>query len=194
MIDTTPGWARMMKGGDFAEHKAILTALYEMAGGPKALDLGTGEAHVTKNFECDHVDLVIRPTAPGKTMQFDIRDAPKKLWRFNYNLLILTDVIEHLLPEDGADLLTAMEKNCGATAIFTPVGPYKLDPTSKDPDAHKSAWTPEQFWMAGWEIIEMPTYHRFEGGNILGAFWAFQFRNSLTPTAEAVLTKAGLSL
>jgi hypothetical protein len=194
MISLDAGWARMMRGGTFPEYKAILIALYEMSGGPKLLDLGTGEAHVTKNLQADYVDLVLRPTAPGKTMQFDIREAPNKLGKFKYNLLLMSDVIEHLLPEDANVLLDAMEANCGSTAIFTPVGPYKLNPTSTDPDAHKSAWTPEQFWSAGWEVLEMPTFHRFEGGEILGAFWAWQFRSSPTPSAEAVLEKAGISL
>ena len=194
MIDQTLGWARVNRAGEFEEYKAFFLALYELAGGPKMLDLGTGEAHVTKHLECDHVDLVLRPTAPGKTMQFDIREAPKKLAKFRYNLVLMSDVIEHLLPDDACTLLDGLEANCGATVIFTPVGPYKLDPTSTDPDAHKSAWYPEQFFNAGWEVMEYPSYHRFEGGQILGAFFAWQFRNSLTPSAEEVCHKAGLSL
>jgi hypothetical protein len=194
MISADPGWARIMRGGSFEEYKAILTALYHMAGGPKMLDLGVGEGHVTKHFEADYADLVIRPTAPAKTIKMDIRDAPKRFAKFRYNLLLMSDVIEHMLPHDAMGLMEDMQKICSATCIFTPVGPWKLDPTSTDPDAHKSGWTPEQFWMAGWEILEMPTYHRFEGGEILGSFFAWQFRDSITPSAESVLHKAGLEL
>jgi hypothetical protein len=193
-VSLDPGWARMNRKNDFPEHKAILTALYELAGGPRMLDLGTGEAHITKNFEGDYVDLVIRPTAPGKTIRDDIRNAPKRFAGFKYNLLIMGDSLEHLTQSDGADLLEDMEKICGATAIFTPVGPWKLNPEATDPDSHKSAWTPEMFWFSGWEVLEMPTCHRFEGGEFLGAFWAWQFRNAVTPPAEAVLQHAGLDL
>lgn len=196
MLDQTPGWARITKPGDFPEYKAILTAIYEMAGGPKSLDLGCGEAHVTKGFDSDYVDLVVRPTAPGKTMCFDIREAPQRLARvpFRYNLLIMSDVIEHLEPGDAVRLLDGMEAICHATFIFTPVGPYKLDPKATDPDSHKSAWYPEQFWNGGWEVLEYPAYHRFSGGQILGAFFAWQFRQAPTPPAEAVLQAAGIEL
>lgn len=189
-----PGWARCSKPGDFSEYKALLVALYNLAGGPKALDLGCGEAHVTKDLECDYVDLVLRPTAPGKTMQFDIREAPKKLAKFHYNLLIMTDVIEHLTCPDGFDLLDGMEKICGATVIFTPVGPWRIKPDSTHVDEHKSAWWPEAFWLKGWEVIEFPRYHRFEGGEELGAFFSWQFRDRITPSAEEVCNRANLSL
>ena len=189
-----PGWARIGKKSDFPEHKAILTAIYQLAGGPRMLDLGCGEAHVTKGFDGDYVDLVVRPTAPGKTIRDDIRNAPKRFAKFHYNLLVMTDSIEHLTQDDGAELLHKMEPICAATAIFTPVGPCHMDEKATDPDTHKSAWTPEQFWMQGWEIIEIPCCHRYDDGTMLGAFWAFQFRNTDTPTAEAVLHAAAIDL
>ena len=194
MIDTGLSWARIMRKGDFPEHKSLLTALYRLAGGGRMLDLGVGEGHVTKNFQGDYVDAVVRPTAPAKTIRDDIRNAPKRFATFQYDLLIMTDVIEHLTQDDGVALLEGMERICGATVIFTPVGPYRLDPKATHPDDHKSAWYPEQFYSAGWEVLEYPTYHRFEGGEILGAFWAWQFRDSTTPSAEAVLQSAGIPL
>lgn len=193
-VSLDPGWARIGRKSDFPEHKAFLTAIYNLAGGPRMLDLGCGEAHVTKNFDGDYVDLVVRGAAPGKTIKDDIRNAPKRFSKFHYNLLILTDVLEHLTQFDGAELISKMEPICAATVIFTPVGPWELDPEATDPDAHKSAWTPEQFWMNGWEILEIPACHRWNDGSTLGAFWAWQFRNSYTPPAEAVLQAAGMEL
>lgn len=194
MICATPGWGRTTRPGSFEEYKAILTAIWKMAGGNPILDLGVGEGHVTKDFDGVYVDLVIRPTAPGKTMQFDIRDAPEKLKGHEFNLMVLSDVLEHLEPEDGVLLLDRMMKLCKARFVFTPIGPFRLQPGATDPDSHKSAWYPEQFWDDGWEVLAYDAYHRFEGGQILGAFFAWQFTHMPTPTAEAVLQMAGLEL
>jgi hypothetical protein len=189
-----PGWARINRPMPHEEYKAILTALYEIAGGPKLLDLGVGEGHVTKDFDADYVDLVVRPTAPAKTIKDDIRNAPKRFARFHYNSFLMSDVIEHLTVGDALTLLEGMESVSSCTFIFTPVGPYHIQPQATDPDSHKSAWWPEVFWMKGWEVLEIPAFHRFPNGEILGAFWAWQFRDTIAPNAEEVCHRAGLSL
>ena len=194
MISARPGFARSSKPGCFEEYKAVLTAIWTAAGGNPVVDLGCGEAHVTKHFDGIYVDLIVRPTAPGKTMRFDIREAPARLAPFRYNLMVMSDVIEHLLPEDALALLKGMERICAAQFIFTPIGPFKMDPEATDPDSHKSAWYPEQFWEAGWEVLAYDAYHHFEGGQILGAFFAWKFRDTPTPPAEAVLQMAGIEL
>ena len=165
MISARPGFARSSKPGCFEEYKAVLTAIWTAAGGNPVVDLGCGEAHVTKHFDGIYVDL-----------------------------MVMSDVIEHLLPEDALALLKGMERICAAQFIFTPIGPFKMDPEATDPDSHKSAWYPEQFWEAGWEVLAYDAYHHFEGGQILGAFFAWKFRDTPTPPAEAVLQMAGIEL
>lgn len=194
MISTKPSWARTTRPGTFEEYKAILTAIYDCAGGNPIVDLGCGEAHVTKHWDGVYVDLVVRPTAPGKTMQFDIREAPQRLAKFQYNLLVMSDVIEHLTAEDGIELVEGMDGICKARFIFTPIGPCWMNDKATDPDTHKSAWYPEQFWNDGWEVLAYDAYHRWDGGGILGAFFAWKFRDANTPPAEAILQMAGLEL
>lgn len=194
MTRAQQGWGRSMAAGDFEVYKRFLEVIYTLSGRGKALDLGVGEGHVTRHWDADYVDLVIRETAPAKTMKFDIRDAPKRLAQFHYNLCVMTDVVEHLRPLDLNILLASLHYLCDATVIFTPSGPYRLKPESEHPDDHKSAWWPEQFYLAGWEVFEWPTYHRFPNGEILGAFFAWKFNayDRETPDWQTVSSMAGI--
>lgn len=202
-IDNPQGWTGAFggsnfktteKAGSFEDYKAILTAIWQLAGGNPILDLGVGEGHVTKHFDGDYVDLVLRPTSPAKTMQFDIRDAPTRLAKFSYKLMIMSDVIEHLSKTDAIKLLRDMWPRTRAMFIFTPIGPWKLDWKNPHPDAHKSGWLPYEFWCDGWEVMAWTRYHRFEGGEELGAFFAWKFRDEPTPSTSLVLKKAGVTL
>lgn len=196
MISERKGFVRSTAPGTFADYKAILEAIYELAGRGACLDLGTGESHVTKNFDRDSllVDLVVRPNPHLPVLEMDIRDVPLKFSHRRFNLMLMSDVIEHLHDADARRLITGASAICGAIAIFTPVGPFKLNPEATDPDSHKSAWTPEQFWAEGWEVWEWPCFHHFEGGRILGAFWAWKFIQGVTPPVEAVAQMAGVDL
>ena len=178
--------------GCFEDYRAILTAIYQMAGGNPILDLGCGEAHVTKHWDGVYMDLTIRPTSPGKTIKADILDAPKLLAGFRYNLMVMSDVIEHLRMPVARKLLTQLEHICGAQFIFTPMGPFLIDADSLHPDAHKSGWFPEDFTANGWQVLAQPRYHIFSGDNILGAFYAWKFRDRPTPSVQEVLLAAGL--
>ena len=190
-------WARDCRLDAPQSYKKILEAIYGLAGWGAAIDLGCGEAHVTRHWpKCALIDSV-RREIPGRWIeQMDMRDVPAMLRdeKRRVDLMVMTDSIEHLLHCDAVKLLDDMERFCKAMVIFTPVGPYNLDEKAKHPDAHKSAWVPEQFWVSDWEIIECPVYHRFDGGCILGAFWAWKWMDGNTPTAEAVLAKAGVTL
>ena len=180
--------------GCFEEYKAILTAIYKMAGGNPIVDLGVGEGHVTKEWDGVYMDLVVRPTAPGKTMKADILDAPKILAQFNYNLMIMSDVIEHLPKQPARRLLADMDALCKARFIFTPLGPYHEQPNATHPDAHKSSWMPGEFSGLNWEVLAYRRYHIFSGEAALGAFFAWKFRDEPTPTVAEVLKLAGISL
>ena len=182
------------KPGCFEDYKAILNAIYQLAGGQTAVDLGCGEAHVTKHWNCVYVDSVIRPTSPGKTIQMDMRDAPSHLQIFRYDLMVMSDSLEHLTKFDGLRLLEGMDQICRARFVFTPLGPYHMDPTATHPDAHKSAWFPKEFEDMSWEVLSYPRYHIFSGGEVLGAFFAWDFHDSINPTADQVLKLAGVAL
>lgn len=187
-------WARTNRACPFEEYRAILTAIYQLAGGAPMIDLGCGEAHVTKNFDGVLVDLVPRPNPRIPVVKDDIRNAPERFKDRSFNLLIMTDSIEHLTVGDAQNLLGGMYRLCGAAVVFTPVGPWRLNVEATDPDSHKSAWYPEQFREEGWQVWEWPSFHRFEGGEILGAFWAWKFKSRANPTEHEVAAKAGVSL
>lgn len=188
MIVETP------RPGCFEDFKAILTAVWGRAGKNPTLDLGCGEAHVTKHFDGVYVDIVPRPTQPGKTMHFDILDAPERLKEFRFKLLVMADVIEHLKKFDGQQLLDRMALTCDAMFIFTPIGPYWTEANATHPDAHKSAWFPKGFDDAGWEVLAYNRYHIFSGSETLGAFFAWKFNHEPNPSVAEILRIAGITL
>ena len=127
--------------------------------------------------------------------QMDIRWAPDLFRRDNrrFNLAVMTDVIEHLLPADADKIIVDLEPFTKATVIFTPCGPWRLDPTATDPDSHKSSWMPGDFAAKEWTVWEWPSFHGPVDGQILGAFWAWRFRDG-QPTVQAVAERAGVAI
>jgi hypothetical protein len=189
-VTTRRGGERDTK--DFEEYRNILTAIYDLAGRGAAVDLGCGEAQVTRDWGmCTLVDSVRAPQLWRTIEKMDMRQAPATFAKDNrrFNLLIMTDSIEHLTKEDGFRLLTDMAPLCKATVIFTPVGAYKMDVFSTDPDVHKSGWLPEEFERAGWSVWEWSNYHPD-----VGAFWAWKWADGKTPTVEEVAAKAGVEI
>ena len=177
---------------DFEEYRNILTAIYDLAGRGAAVDLGCGEAQVTRDWGmCSLVDMVRAPYLWRTIEKMDMRDAPALFIEDcrRFNLMVMTDSIEHLLREDAEKLLVAMAPLCKAMVIFTPVGPYNMDVASVDPDVHKSAWTPQEFNDSGWVVWEWPNYHP----NV-GAFWAWRWMDGKTPSVEEVAAKAGVAI
>ena len=180
------------RAGDGAEYTRILNAIYALIGGGAAVDLGCGEAHTTKNWPmCTLVDLVQRASADRWIEALDIRLAPALFAREQrkYNLTVISDVIEHLTRADGDKLIADMEPITKAMFIFTPIGPYKLDENSKDPDVHKSAWTPEEFEALGWQVWAWPNYHPF-----VGSFYAWKWNNAVTPSVDIVAKAARVAV
>lgn len=170
-------WIRTRRAGTFEEYRRILEVLFKLSGGTSCIDLGCGEAHVTQHFPNTLlVDLVPRLNPKLPVAQWDMREAPLKLDRQTFDLMLMADSIEHLSKEDGTRLLQGMRFHSKLQVVFVPLGPWKVDSESLHPDSHKSAWHPEEFRDQGWEVWEWPTYHRFEGGEILGAFWAWHGR------------------
>lgn len=194
-------WPRIQRKGDFDEYKAVLTALFHTAGGRACLDLGCGEAHVTQHFAGSVlVDLVPRLNAKIPVIPMDIRAAPKNAViaaHGPYSLALLSDSLEHLTKQDGTQLLAQLAKRSWvkAIAVFAPVGPcLRYDESSTDPDVHKSAWHPEEFAELEWEVVEYPSYHRYDGGAIIGAFWAWKWLDAPTPKTHEIYARAHAAL
>lgn len=102
----------------------------------------------------------------------------------------LIDVIEHLIKEEGEELLARTEKIAKKQIIiFTPLEyiEQKSLPGNKDAwgfngtdwQEHKSVWTPDDFYGDEWSFVVCDDYHQFNNiGEKLekpvGAFWAIK--------------------
>lgn len=203
IISQASGWPRTHRAAGandteaFAETRAILNAFYELAGEGAAVDLGCGDAHVTREWNmCTLIDLVPRQIPSRSMVVGDMRKFPKHCEesKQRFDLMVMLDSLEHLTANDGRQLIEGMEPHCKAMVIFTPVGPWNPEPLSTHPDTHKSSWYPERFWDAGFRVWEWPTYHRFPAGDIIGAFWAWRWRDGETPFPETVAEIAGVKI
>jgi len=86
-----------------------------------------------------------------------------------YNTVISSDVIEHLTTDRGYEML-ALAENCShRQIIFTPLGPWMLEPDGPSPEQHHSAWYPEM--LEGYASIVFPNYHPTLG---VGAFFSWK--------------------
>lgn len=155
-----------------------LAVVRRLAGQPmeglSLLDLCCNECTGTKELKCqrhigvDVVDWVTRPRGVD-FREMDVMDS-FRLWRDReFDLCICSDGIEHLSRRDGLLMLAEMERVARLAIVFTPLGPYMLDEQATHPDAHKSAWVPED--MKGWEAEVYPNWHRALG---VGAFFAWK--------------------
>lgn len=183
----------MRRGGDPDEPKRIVRAIYEMAGGGPMIDLGCGECLLTSDLKGVFVDLDRRSNTPADAVIADITNLPD-LFGCRYKLAIMIDVIEHLTRSDGESLLKKLPYHCSAILIFTPIGPLWVG-DAPGPHTHRSGWTPEEFYVKGWNIWEWPIFHSFSEGHVHGAFWAWNFPHRTTnPTPEDVAKFAQVKL
>lgn len=186
-------WVRTLRRPETDGPKRIVRAIYEMAGGEPMIDLGCGECLLTSGLKGVFVDMDRRAGTPSDAIIADITKAPDLLGR-RFNLGIMTDVIEHLTRADGESLLKKLSYCCSAILVFTPTGPLWLS-ESPGPHAHRSGWTPEEFYVNGWNIWEWPIFHSFDEGHIHGAFWAWNFpHRPANPTLEDVAKLAEIKL
>ena len=183
-------WLKTDRAAAGDEFSRILTAIYDFSGRGAAVDLGCGEAHVTQHWPmCCLIDLVKREAVARPIEQVDIRAVPTWFFSENrkVNLAVMLDSLEHLTKEDGEKLLTGMEPIAKAILVFAPIGDYKVNAEAKDPDTHKSGWTPAEMAAKGWTVWEWPAWHPF-----VGAFWAWKWTRGDAPSAEEVAAKAGV--
>lgn len=186
-------WHRTRRQGSRAECHRMTDAMYRLCGGGPMIDLGCGEAPLTKDFSGVWIDSDPRIPAGvelnGTFLHADIRQAPYMQLVRNlgpYNLMAMTDVIEHLRPEDAFRLVKVMSEQCRNAFVFTPLGHLSVVPEATDPHSHKSGWWPETFWASGWQVWEWPEFHLFPNGYKHGAFFAWHMENPVTPLQLAV--------
>ncbi len=146
------------------------------------LDLCCNECTATASLKWDHhvaVDVVDWPTRK-RVDSFFLRDAVAFLadegglsgyGDGRFDVCICSDGIEHLTKQNGLKLLTEVPRVARLSILFTPLGPYMLDPTATHPDAHKSAWLPEELEALGWQTKSFPAWHPTLN---VGAFFAWK--------------------
>jgi hypothetical protein len=185
-------WTRTWRAGDKDESIRIVHALYRLTGGPPMIDLGCRSAQLTRRLEGTWVEVDPQPDTPTGAVIMDLRRAPLEFAGETFNLMILTDVIEHLERKDAITLLREMKPLASGYLIFTPTG--LLDPFQSDgPHAHRSGWTPEEFFQNGYTVWEWPIFHHFPGGAIRGAFWAWKLKERQL-SVEEVATNSRVNL
>lgn len=84
----------------------------------------------------------------------------------DYDLMVCSDGLEHLIVEDGQRLINYMEMHSTMQAVFTPLGEYMIS-EEDHPDNHRSGWTPEM--LPNYLSIVLPDFHPALG---TGAFFA----------------------
>ncbi len=151
------------------------------------LDLCCGEMTVARRLMCsfhtglcvDVQDCAIRPP----DWPFLQADAIKllKIMQNTVDVAFCGDGLEHFTKTQGAELLKLMLRRARLSIIFTPLGDYLVEPKSKNPDAHKSGWTPDD--LPGWETLVFPHWHPTLN---LGAFFAWKqtSQESVPPTTD----------
>jgi hypothetical protein len=127
----------------------------------------TGKLKFKRHIGVDVVDWATRPEHVHFYKSDVLRAFPYQQEPFD--VCICSDGIEHLPKEGGYALIANMAVLSRLAIIFTPLGPYMLNPDATDPDAHKSAWTPEEFEAMGWDVIAFPRWHPTLN---VGAFFA----------------------
>lgn len=188
-------WVRTYRGGSGDETRRIVLALYEMAGGEPMIDLGCRSAALTVDLKGTWMDIDPQPDSPKGTVVGDIRDAPTifSAMKKQFNLAILTDVIEHLEKRDGEILLPELTWIAKSVLVFTPIGKLWITDLP-GPHTHRSGWYPEEMEQNGFTIWEWPIFHKLNDGNVHGAFFAWKFFNGNSRTVEAVAKLANVSL
>lgn len=118
-----------------------------------------------------YVDILDRPLDHKEEQQFFVlSDATEFLisQKNNFDVIICSDMIEHLTIGDGCGLVEWMQIYSDKQIIFTPLGEYMVDiAESNNPDIHRSGWTPEV--LPAYLSIIFPDFHPTLG---IGAFFA----------------------
>jgi SAM-dependent methyltransferase len=88
-------------------------------------------------------------------LKADVLEIGGKFDDRSFECVLAADVIEHLTKEDGARLLSMMEKIARRrVVVFTPNGFLHQGEAGGNPwQVHKSGWTPEEMRMRGYKVV-----------------------------------------
>ncbi len=159
--------------GSAEVYMKVMKAICGDVRGKTMLDVCCGEIPHTDGLGFAHktfVDIEIRGGADSnsnfiKQDCFEFFKTNKKI----YDTSIASDCIEHFRVPDALELLHQMDLCSDMQIIFTPLGPYMMEPVdSDDPHTHKSFWYPDDFH--GWSTIVFPRFHEIMN---LGAFFVW---------------------
>lgn len=140
------------------------------------LDLCCNECTVTaqlpwlRHVGVDVVECPKRPESVTFT-KMDVLDFLDTMPDKVSDVSICSDGIEHLVGDEGVELLIEMERVARLSIVFTPIGPYIPNVNSTNPDDHKSEWIPEDLQLLGWKTVSFPKWHPKMN---LGAFFAWK--------------------
>ncbi len=136
---------------------------HELRGCKRVLDLGCGKSSVVERLSGEYYSVGVDAFKPylDESRQKDIHDEyilsdvmtvdfPEK----SFDAVISFQVLEHLTPEDGLELIKKMERWVKKKIIITtpngflPQGKYD----DNDLQEHKSGWTPSDFRKLGFRV------------------------------------------
>lgn len=164
-------YAKLWRIGDDAR-ALCLRIVKHLLGSHPVLDLGCGESILTHDSPGVFIDIEPRDHGPTAIKE-DIRNVSAYKDKIQPDsVACMIDVVEHLTRADALDLITALRQHVTGFLIFSPVGSHSVSDLA-GPHTHRSAWEPFEFVHAGWNVIEMPTFHRYHDGYIHGAFFAW---------------------
>lgn len=156
--------------------------------GKNMIDLGCHRAPYTPLLGFKnriYVDIQDRPLDYPEEQEYFVKDDiihyMQELEPFN-GTIIASDIIEHLIKDDGRMLYNMIFVKSKNFVLFTPLGPYMVDLGDiTNPDSHRSGWLPEDFPELSCVIF--PDFHPRLG---IGAFFVF---HRFSDTDEVIINK-----
>lgn len=166
----------------------VMRAICGDTKGKSMIDLGCCFAPNTPKLgfsKRKYIDVIDRKLDHPEEQQFFRKHDITKLLPLICDIedvAIASDVIEHLTKPDGYKLLRMMRSISRKQILFTPTDEiFKMvGDDNKDPEAHRSLWTPDDVpeWFAS---IVFPDYHKVWNG---GAFFFFHCGSMLETVQE----------
>lgn len=167
--------------GDINVYMDVMRAICGDTAGKSMIDLGCHKAPNTPMLGFDqrmYVDINPQTLDHPKEQQFFFQiDLLKVDTTVNYDVSICSDCAEHLTKEDGVTLFEIMDKISYKQILFTPTTDLfgMAEDGNKDPEAHRSLWTPDDMFVRDWYAkIVFPNYHKVWNG---GAFFFWSCKN-----------------
>lgn len=182
--------------GDINVYMDVMRAICGDTAGKSMIDLGCNTAPNTPQLGFEkrmYIDILPRILDhPGEQQFFHQMDVLKIGTLIQWDVAICSDCIEHLTLSDGVVLRKKMEDISDRQVFFTPTTDLfgMAEEGNKDPEAHRSLWTPDDMFVRSWYAkIVFPDYHKVWNG---GAFFFWSCKNiqqDFERVKEILLTK-----